>query len=34
MEENEDFPAFQKMLTPDQNAKITSLMNKEGFKVA
>jgi hemerythrin superfamily protein len=34
MEENEVFPAFQKMLTPAQNAKITSLMNKEGFKVA
>jgi hemerythrin-like domain-containing protein len=34
MEEDEVFPAFQKMLTPDQNARITSLMNKEGFKVA
>ena len=34
MEENEVFPAFQKMLTPEQNARITSLMNKEGFKVA
>jgi hemerythrin-like domain-containing protein len=34
MEENEVFPAFQKMMTPEQNARITSLMNKEGFKVA
>jgi iron-sulfur cluster repair protein YtfE (RIC family) len=34
MEENEVFPAFQKALTPDQNARLTSLMNKEGFKVA
>jgi hemerythrin-like domain-containing protein len=34
MEEDEVFPAFQKMLTPEQNARITSLMNKEGFKVA
>ncbi|HEY0027821.1 MAG TPA: hemerythrin domain-containing protein [Allosphingosinicella sp.] len=34
MEENEVFPAFQKALTPEQNARITSLMNKEGFKVA
>ena len=34
MEENEVFPAFQKMLTPEQNARITALMNKEGFKVA
>jgi hemerythrin-like domain-containing protein len=34
MEENEVFPAFRKMLTPEQNARITSLMNKEGFKVA
>jgi hemerythrin-like domain-containing protein len=34
MEEDEVFPAFQKMMTPEQNARITSLMNKEGFKVA
>lgn len=34
MEENEVFPAFQKALTPDQNARLTALMNKEGFKVA
>jgi hemerythrin-like domain-containing protein len=34
MEENEVFPAFQKMMTPDQNARITAQMHKEGFKVA
>jgi hemerythrin-like domain-containing protein len=34
MEEDEVYPAFQKMMTPEQNARITSLMNKEGFKVA
>ena len=34
MEENEVFPAFREMLSPEQNAKITALMNKEGFKVA
>ena len=34
MEEEEVFPAFQKMLSPDQNARLTSLMNKEGFKMA
>ena len=34
MEENEVFPAFQKLLTPEQNARITALMNKEGFKLA
>jgi iron-sulfur cluster repair protein YtfE (RIC family) len=34
MEEDEVFPAFQKLMTPEQNARITSLMNKEGFKVA
>ena len=34
MEENEVFPAFRKVLTPEQNARITSLMNKEGFKLA
>jgi hemerythrin superfamily protein len=34
MEEDEVFPAFQKLLTPEQNARLTSLMNKEGFKMA
>jgi len=34
MEEDEVFPAFQKVMSPEQNAKLTSLMNKEGFKMA
>jgi hemerythrin-like domain-containing protein len=34
MEENEVFPAFQRSLSDTQNAKLTSLMNKEGFKHA
>jgi hemerythrin superfamily protein len=34
MEEDEVFPAFRKALTPEQNARITSMMNKEGFKMA
>ena len=34
MEENEVFPAFRNILTPEQNARITALMNKEGFKMA
>jgi hemerythrin-like domain-containing protein len=34
MEENEVFPAFRKILTPDQNARLTAQMHKEGFKVA
>lgn len=34
MEENEVFPAFQRSLSDTQNAKLTSLMNKEGFKAA
>jgi hemerythrin superfamily protein len=34
MEEDEVFPTFRKALTDTQNAKLTSLMNKEGFKVA
>jgi hypothetical protein len=34
MEENEVFPAFKRALSDTQNAKLTSLMNKEGFKVA
>jgi hemerythrin-like domain-containing protein len=34
MEENEVFPTFRATLSDDQNAKLTALMNKEGFKVA
>jgi hemerythrin superfamily protein len=34
MEEDEVFPAFQRSLTDTQNAKLTSLMSKEGFKAA
>ena len=34
MEEEEVYPPFRNLMTPEQNARITSLMNKEGFKVA
>jgi hemerythrin superfamily protein len=34
MEENEVFPAFRSALTPELNAKLTGLMNKEGYKMA
>lgn len=34
MEEEEVFPAFKQVLSEEQNAKLTSLMNKEGFKMA
>ena len=34
MEEDEVFPAFQALLSPEQNAKLTTQMNKEGFKMA
>jgi hemerythrin superfamily protein len=34
MEEEEVYPAFRKLLSPEQNAKLTGLMNKEGFKMA
>jgi hemerythrin superfamily protein len=34
MEEDEVFPAFRKALTEAQNARLTSMMNKEGFKMA
>jgi hemerythrin-like domain-containing protein len=34
MEENEVFPAFRATLSDDQNARLTALVNKEGFKVA
>jgi hemerythrin-like domain-containing protein len=34
MEENEVFPAFRRMLSDEQNARLSTAMNKEGFKVA
>jgi len=34
MEEDEVFPKFRNSLTEAQNAKITAMMNKEGFKMA
>ena len=34
MEEEEVFPAFKQVMSEEQNAKLTSLMNKEGFKMA
>jgi hemerythrin superfamily protein len=34
MEEEEVFPAFKKVMSEAQNAKLTGLMNKEGFKMA
>jgi hemerythrin superfamily protein len=34
MEEDEVFPTFRKLLSEKQNARLTSLMNKEGFKMA
>jgi hemerythrin superfamily protein len=34
MEENEVFPAFRNLLSAEQNAKLSAMMNKEGFKVA
>lgn len=34
MEEDEVFPAFKQIMTEAQNAKLTTLMNKEGFKMA
>ena len=34
MEESEVFPSFRARLSDDQNAKITTSMNKEGFKFA
>ncbi|HEX8400863.1 MAG TPA: hemerythrin domain-containing protein [Allosphingosinicella sp.] len=33
-EEDEIFPTFRARLSDDQNAKITTMMNKEGFKFA
>ena len=34
MEEEQVFPAFKRDLTDEQNDRITSLVNKEGFKMA
>lgn len=34
MEEEQVFPRFKGALSEDQNARITSLVNKEGFKMA
>ena len=34
MEEDEVFPAFRNLMSAEQNARLTALMNKEGFKVA
>lgn len=34
MEEDEVFPAFRNVMSAEQNARLTALMNKEGFKVA
>jgi len=33
-EENEIFPRFRELMSDDQNARITTMMNKEGFKFA
>jgi hemerythrin superfamily protein len=34
MEENEVFPAFKDAMTEDQNAKITAMVNRDGFWMA
>jgi len=34
MEEEEVFPSFREAMSPEQNARLTSMMNKEGFKAA
>lgn len=34
MEEDEVFPSFRETMSSEQNARLTSMMNKEGFKVA
>jgi hemerythrin superfamily protein len=34
MEEEQVFPRFKRDLSEEQNARITSLVNKEGFKMA
>jgi len=33
-EENEIFPRFRSMMSDEQNSRITTMMNKEGFKFA
>jgi hemerythrin superfamily protein len=33
-EENEIFPKFRELLSPEQNARITAMMHKEGYKFA
>jgi hemerythrin superfamily protein len=33
-EEEEIFPKFRELMTPDQNSRITAMMHKEGFKFA
>ncbi len=34
MEEDEVFPSFREAMSSEQNARLTAMMNKEGFKVA
>ena len=34
MEENEVFPALKRSMTDEQSSRLTSMMNKEGFKFA
>ncbi|MGZ8337022.1 MAG: hemerythrin domain-containing protein [Allosphingosinicella sp.] len=34
MEEEQVFPAFRNLLSAEQNAKLSAMMNKEGFKLA
>jgi hemerythrin superfamily protein len=34
MEEDEVFPALRRMMTDEQSSRLTSMMNKEGFKFA
>jgi hypothetical protein len=34
MEEEQVFPAFKQGLTEEQNARITSLVNRDGFWMA
>jgi hypothetical protein len=34
MEEQEVFPKFKRDMTPEQNARITKLVNRDGFWMA
>ena len=34
MEEDEVFPRFRQTLSEEQNAKLTAMMSKEGWKMA